>query len=245
MHYEWLSHKIRGRKQIFFRPFVWKLQYFYWWLEQPQQSAKLGNWKCTVEHKINTASAKKHINVKSHKTAKHNDCRFFPHAFYIYRVFQKSSTDFVVLLHEYFIKNNLLIFSGFVVNDMHLAIWNGIYWTAKNKSCSILVGVQIIGMFNAWHCRLQCQAWLTRTLLVWRRQLNGHCQCCTLSWCHKKFYDDSSETLFEGQTWLAWFKQNVAPSQTTHQTIVYLKELFNTRLLDLSTDHKVLTWPWY
>ena len=37
---------------------------------------------------------------------------------------------------------------------------------------------------------------------------------------------------------MAWFMQDEAPPHTAHDTIVYLIELFNFRLLALGTDHE-------
>ena len=54
------------------------------------------------------------------------------------------------------------------------------------------------------------------------------------------FYDDLLETLSEGQLQTAWFMQDGAPPHTAHETIAYLRGLFNTRLLALGTDHE-----WY
>jgi len=54
----------------------------------------------------------------------------------------------------------------------------------------------------------------------------------------KKFYDDLSDTLSEGQLRMAWFMQDGAPPHTAHETIAYLRGLFNTRLLALGTDHE-------
>jgi len=46
------------------------------------------------------------------------------------------------------------------------------------------------------------------------------------------FYGDLSETLSEGQLRMAWFMQHVGdPPNAAHDTIAYLKELFNFRLL--------------
>ena len=54
----------------------------------------------------------------------------------------------------------------------------------------------------------------------------------------KMFYDDLSEALSEGQLRMAWFMQDGAPPHTAHETNVYFRGLFNTRLLAFGDDHE-------
>ena len=42
----------------------------------------------------------------------------------------------------------------------------------------------------------------------------------------KKFYNNLSKTLSEGQLRLTWFIQDGTSSRTAHQTVAYLKEFF-------------------
>jgi len=64
--------------------------------------------------------------------------------------------------------------------------------------------------------------------------VNAACYCDVF----KNFYDDLSKILSEGQQEIAWFMQDGAPPHTAHDTISYLKEFFNSRLLALGTDHE-------
>ena len=52
------------------------------------------------------------------------------------------------------------------------------------------------------------------------------------------FCNELLETLSEGQLRMAWFMQDGASPHTAHETIAYLRELFNTLLHALGTDHE-------